>query len=220
MTAELIATEGWRAGFPSATAGILVLHDVENPELCPALEDRKRQLEAELRGGAADPDEVLRAYETYYRGHGQTYHVKAQRISVADKGKPIASRAALVEAMFMAELQNFILTAGHDLDALELPIRVDITSGDDRYVSLSGKPLDLKPGDMTMRDGAGIISSVLRGPDQRTPITSRTRNALFAAYAPPGVDPTLVERHLADIRDNVLLISPAARTARLAVVTA
>lgn len=220
MTAELIATEGWRATFPSATAGILALHDVENPELCPALEDRKRQLEAELR---ADPDsqpDVLRAYDTYYRGHGQTYHVKAQRISVATKGKPIPSRAALVKAMFMAELKNLVLTAGHDLDALEPPIRVDVTSGDDRYVLLNGKTVDLKPGDMTMRDGAGIISSVLRGPDQRTPITPRTRNVLFAAYAPPGIDPTLVERHLTDIRDNVLLISPAARTGTLTLLTA
>jgi hypothetical protein len=34
---------------------------------------------------------------------------------VALKGKAIPRQAALVEAMFMAELENLILTAGHDL---------------------------------------------------------------------------------------------------------
>lgn len=220
MTAELIATDAWLARFPSATAGILVLHDVENPSLCPPLEERKRQLEAELRSSADEPTEVLQAYDAYYRGHGQTYHVKAQRISVATKGKPIPSRAALVEAMFMAELTNLILTAGHDLDALQPPILVDATEDGDQYTQLNGKTAELKPGDMKMSDGAGIISSVLRGPDRRTPITPDTRNALFACYAPAGVEPALVERHLADIRDNVLLISPAARVGRLTVRTA
>jgi hypothetical protein len=47
--------------------------------------------------------------------------VKAQWESVAVKGKPIPSRAALVEAMFMAA--RLVLTAGHDLDALAGPLR-------------------------------------------------------------------------------------------------
>jgi hypothetical protein len=47
-----------------------------------------------------------RAYVDYYRRHGKTYHVKAQRESIALKGKPIPARAALVEAMFMAELKS------------------------------------------------------------------------------------------------------------------
>jgi hypothetical protein len=30
--------------------------------------------------------------------------------------------------MFMAELKNLILTAGHDLDAVTPPVRVDVTT--------------------------------------------------------------------------------------------
>jgi hypothetical protein len=41
--------------------------------------------------------------------------------------------------MFMAELQNLILTAGHDLDAVAPPVRVDVTGDEDRYV-LSAAP--------------------------------------------------------------------------------
>jgi hypothetical protein len=42
--------------------------------------------------------------------------------SVARKGKSIPSRAALVEAMFIAELENLILTAGNDLDVVVPPV--------------------------------------------------------------------------------------------------
>lgn len=93
---------------------------------------RARQLEERIRyaAGASSPaaDRVLRAYVHYYRAHGKTYHVKAQLESVARKGRPIPSRAALVEAIFIAELENLIPTAGHDLDALIPPLHADVTA--------------------------------------------------------------------------------------------
>jgi hypothetical protein len=42
--------------------------------------------------------------------------------------------AALVEAMFIAEVKNMLLTAGHDLDAVQLPITLDVSKGDGRYI--------------------------------------------------------------------------------------
>ena len=62
----------------------------------------------------------------------------------------------------MAELQNMVLTAGHDLDAVAPPVRVDATVGGERYVQLNGSEAGLEPGDMMMADATGIISSVLR----------------------------------------------------------
>jgi DNA/RNA-binding domain of Phe-tRNA-synthetase-like protein len=209
----LVASDDWRAAFPGAVVGALAMRGVANPEQSPALEDAKRQLEAEVRAApepAAEP--VLRAYVDYYRARGKTYHVKAQRESVALKGKPIPSRAALVEAMFMAELRNLILTAGHDLDAVEPPLRADVTAGGERYVLLSGAEAVLDGNDMLMADGAGIVSSVLRGPDRRSRITRETRNVLFAVYAPAGIGEDAVRRHLADIRSNVQLVAPDAQT--------
>jgi DNA/RNA-binding domain of Phe-tRNA-synthetase-like protein len=212
----LVASDAWRAAFPGAVVGALAMRNVANPEQSPALEDAKRQLEAEVRA-APEPDAtpVLRAYVDYYRARGKTYHVKAQRESVALKGKPIPSRAALVEAMFMAELRNLILTAGHDLDAVEPPLHADVTAGGERYVLLNGAEAVLDPGDMLMADGAGIVSSVLRGPDQRSRITGETRNVLFAVYAPAGIGEDAVRRHLEDIRSNVQLVAPDARAEAL-----
>jgi DNA/RNA-binding domain of Phe-tRNA-synthetase-like protein len=216
------ATEEWRRAFPGAVVGALVMRGVQNPGQSSALEERKRRLEQELRDAASVPeggrsavDRVLRAYVDYYRARGKSYHVKAQRESVALKGKAIPSRAALVEAMFMAELRNLILTAGHDLDALAPPLRAQVSARGDRYVALNGAETVLAPGDMLMADAEGIVSSVLRGPDQRSRITRATRNVLFAVYAPAGIGEEAVRRHLGDIRANVALVAPDAQTEAL-----
>jgi DNA/RNA-binding domain of Phe-tRNA-synthetase-like protein len=215
----VIATETWTATFPCAVVGVLAMSGVSNPEQSAALEARKRELEVDIRARASQlrrdglaSEPVLRPYIDYYRGRGKTYHVKAQWESVAAKGKPIPRRAALVEAMFMAELSNLILTAGHDLAALALPVRVDVSQDGDWYVLMNGSERTLEAGDMMMVDGEGIISSVVHGPDQRTRITPETREVLFAVYAPAGVGVSGVRDHLDDIRANVLLVAPEAKT--------
>jgi DNA/RNA-binding domain of Phe-tRNA-synthetase-like protein len=70
---------------------------------------------------------------------------------------------------------------------------------------------------MLMADAAGIVSSVLRGPDNRTRITPDTTRVVFAVYAPAGVGEEIVRRHLDDLRANVELIAPGARTQALVV---
>jgi DNA/RNA-binding domain of Phe-tRNA-synthetase-like protein len=223
----LVAMDTWKSTFPAAVAGALVMSGVRNPEESAELESRKRQLEADLRtqGVRLGRDGIgselhVRSYVDYYRARGKTYHVKAQWESVALKGKPIPRRAALVEAMFMAELKNLILTAGHDLATLALPVRVDVTHEDDRYVLMNGSERVVEAGDMMMEDGKGIISSVLHGPDRRTRITPKTREVLFAVYAPAGIDESVVRGHLEDIRASVLLVAPEAETALLATLQA
>jgi len=78
-----------------------------------------------------------------------------------------------------------------------------------------GRPVNLeralKAGDMYMRDGAGIMSSVLYGPDQRTKMTGATARVLFAVYAPPGVGGAGVRAHLDEIASNVRLVAPGAQ---------
>ena len=64
---------------------------------------------------------------------------------------------------------------------------------------------------MMMADRAGVISSILYGPDRRTQITASTRNVVYTVYAPPGVDAQSVQRHLQTIQQNVLLIAPEGR---------
>jgi len=102
------------------------------------------------------------------------------------------------------------LTAGHDLDAVQSPLRLDVSTGSERYVMLNGQEQVLKPGDMFVADSQGVISSVIYGPDQRTRITTTTRRALFVVYAPAGIGAEAVRRHLEDIQALIALFAPQA----------
>jgi len=129
----------------------------------------------------------------------------------------LPSVAALVESMFMAEIKNLLLTAGHDLDSLQLPVTLNVASGEEQYTLLRGTEQVTKSGDMFMADGMGVVSSILYGPDQRTQINEKTRNVLFAVYAPEGIEVEATRQHLEDIHENVLLVSPEARVELLEV---
>lgn len=146
------ADPSWSARWPGAQAGFLALQNVSNPSLCPPLESCKQALENELRlhfgaeNAAALPGwGPLPAYASYYRAFDKTYHVLGQLKSVAVKGKAIPSVAALVEAMFIAELHNGLLTAGHDLARISGTVRIAAAQGGETYLGLRGETLTLNP---------------------------------------------------------------------------
>jgi DNA/RNA-binding domain of Phe-tRNA-synthetase-like protein len=220
-------SDAWRKTFPGAVVGLLLVQNVTNPPEHGGLEAAKTDLEQDLRNrysgySKADFNNLasVKPYAEYYDGHKKTYHVQLQLESVTVKGKSLPRVAALVEAMFMAELKNQMLTAGHDFDAIQGEILLNVSNGDEVYTMLNGKEQILKPRDMYMRDSTGIISSVVYGPDQRTCITPRTKNALFVVYAPAGIGVTAVENHLHDLQRNVAIISPASKAEPLTIITA
>jgi DNA/RNA-binding domain of Phe-tRNA-synthetase-like protein len=215
---EFIVRNTFQEIYPGASAGVLVVRGAANPELPSDLRQRTQAVEDQLRQQysgwtraelAALP--VIQAYSAYYRRFKKTYHVQLQLESIVLKGRSLPRTDALLEAMFSAEIKNLLLTAGHDLSAVQGPVKLDAARGEEDYVTLSGENKTLKPGDMFMSDQQGIISSVLYGPDARTRLTPTTRDALFTVYAPPGIQTEVVRSHLEDIRDGVLLASPQAQ---------
>src|SRR3972149_5843430 len=121
----LHVSDSWQAAYPGASIGLLAMRGVNNPERHPLLQQRKAELEAELRSryGGLDRAQLkalpaLQAYGAYYRRFGKTYHLQLQLESGAWKGRPLPGAAALVEAMFMAELRSLLLTAGPGPGAL------------------------------------------------------------------------------------------------------
>ena len=219
-----IASDAWKATYPGARAGILAMKNVANPAHHLELDQRKEMIEQSLRDRFAGADRaairalpIIQAYNAYYKRFKKTYHVQLQLESVALKGKSLPRVAALVEAMFMAEIKNMILTAGHDLDKLVLPITVDVARGTEQYTMLNGKEQTLKKDDMMMTDREGVITSVIYGLDQRTCISGSTRSVVFAVYAPAGIEDGPVRDHLRDIETNVRLVAPNAETLALEV---
>ena len=208
---------GWREAHPGASVGFIAMREVTNPATHEALNDLAAGLETDVRSrlGTVDRETIraitpLPAYAAYYKRWGQRYHVAMQLESVAQKGKSLPRVAALVEAMFIAELNTLLLTAGHDLDAVELPVRLGVGAGE-AFVGPNGNETTVKDGDMFIADAGGrVLSAIITGPSDFARIGPETTAALFYTYAPPGVDQALVSTHLDEIERNIRVISPGA----------
>ncbi|MCA9864055.1 MAG: hypothetical protein KC432_13575 [Thermomicrobiales bacterium] len=227
MSDLLTVSPAWRAAHPGATYGLIALRGVENPPNHAGINEAAASLERTLRErfSAEDRDALratppLPAYAAYYKRWGQRYHVGMQLESVALKGKPIPRVAALVEAMFVSELANLLLTAGHDLDQLSLPVVLD-TGASQEFAAPNGAPQVVKDGDMFTADAKGrVLSAVITGPSGLARISPDTTSAVFYAYGPPGISAEAMSAHLDAIERNVRLISPGAITLAREIISA
>jgi hypothetical protein len=105
-------TSTWKTTYPEALAGVLVVRAVSNHPHHPALESKKSALEQDLRAQFSGQDRaaiashpVLQAYAEYYRQFKKTYHIQLQWSPIVWQ---IIGVAALVESMFMAEMQIIV----------------------------------------------------------------------------------------------------------------
>jgi len=218
----VIATDDWKAAHPGAIIGLLELSGVDNTSPIPALDQRKREIETQLRqdyAGFSRKDflalPVMAAYDRYYKSFEKTYHVLLQVESIVLKGKGLPVVSPLVDANFMAEVSRFVLTAGHDADRLAEPVIMDVAHADDNMTAMGGAVKTMRAGDMLMRDRLGVCCSILYGQDDRSPITSDTRHVLYVSYAPAGVPANVVDAHLRLIEEHVRLCSPQAHRDQL-----
>jgi DNA/RNA-binding domain of Phe-tRNA-synthetase-like protein len=190
----ITATDAWKEAHPGGKIGLLEISGVDNTQPAPTLEQEKRAIETRLREKYADFSRedflelpVMRAYHRYYRAFGYTYHVLLQLESVVLKGKSLPSISPLVDANFAAELETLILTAGHDVAQLEAPILIDVAREGDEITQMNGNRKEVPVGDMLMRDARGVACTILRGQDNRSPISKATTHVLYVSYVPDGV---------------------------------
>ncbi len=211
----ILVDPSWLEGFPGARLGLLEARGLAPGADSTALDEARIKLEGELKARYGSLDRkalrelpVLQAFDAHFRCHGKTYHVLQQLESVAGKGRSIPSRICAVTALFMAELRHGLVAAGHDLERLEAPLTLSRSAGGETYTNLSGKPCILPAGDMVLKDANRILSSVLLGPEQASPIEPRTRAALFTIYAPTGVPLEALEAQLQDLGRFLRCFSP------------
>ena len=194
------------------------MENIKNDTSNDQLKTVRQELEASLRSKYAQASREdlkalnpMNAYIAYYKKFGYTYHVLPQLESVI-KGKSIPSSLPAVGAMFMAELKNMLLTAGHDLDKIQLPVGLNVSTGIEEYIAMNGKSAVTVSRDFILSDQKAVISSILRGPDLRTAITKHTTRVIYTVYSPPGVEDQLVHKHLNDIEAYVRMASQDSET--------
>jgi DNA/RNA-binding domain of Phe-tRNA-synthetase-like protein len=214
----IIISPKWETTYPKASLGILAMRKTRSEQKSTSLDAKRTAQEEKIRHQYRTMDRrqiltstEMAAYNAYYKRFKKTYHLLLQLESVAKKNKSIPQTIPLVQAVFMAEMNSFLLTAGHDLDKVRTPIELDIADGTESYSSLQGEVVTCKSGDMYMADSKGVICSIIRGQDRRTMITRETDHVLYVVYVPPGIPTISIEDHLVDLAENVTLVSPQAQ---------
>jgi len=215
---EIEVSALWKQGLPGAHIGILLMGNVDNTKRPTPLDEAKKEIVSMLRSryaGLSRADllkmEVLSAYKAYYKKFKKTYHVQLQLESILHKGKSLPDVSPLVDANFAAEMETFLLTAGHDAERLCTPVTIDISSGTESFVQMNGSKKTLKAGDMMMTDAKGVVCTVLYGQDRRTPISQKTRRVLYVTYGPPGIKTETIHAHLDTLKKNIALFAPGAK---------
>jgi DNA/RNA-binding domain of Phe-tRNA-synthetase-like protein len=214
---SISATDEWQTSHPGAIIGLLELSGTVNTGPSPSLDERKRETAARLRtryGGFTRQEvlalPVMADYERYYKRFNKTYHVQLQVESIVLKGKDLPNLSPLVDSNFVAEVETFVLTAGHDVAKLRGTIAIDVSREGDQMAQMNGALKAMRAGDMIMKDADGICCSIIYGQDNRSPISSETSHVLYVAYAPAGVPAERVDAQLWSIAGNIRLFSPAA----------
>jgi len=211
----ITATDAWKEAHPGAQIGLLEISGVDNSQPALALDQEKRAIEGRLREKYAEFSRddflslpVMQAYHRYYRKFGYTYHVLLQLESVALKGKSLPNVSPLVDANFAAELDTLILTAGHDIAFLKAPVLIDVAREGDEITQMDGNQKAVPAGDMLMKDARGVTCTILRGQDNRSPISKNTTHVLYVSYVPEGVTEEQVRAQLDAMEKYVRLFAP------------
>ena len=211
----ITATNTWEETHPGGKIGLLEISSVDNKVPAPKLDQEKHVIEERLREKYASFSRndflelpVMGAYHHYYRKFGYTYHVLLQLESVVFKGKSLPNVSPLVDANFAAELETLILTAGHDVAILRDPVTIDVACEGDQITQMNGKQKDVPVGDMLMRDAGGVACTILRGQDNRSPISKTTTHVLYVSYAPAGISEAQVQAQLDMMEKHVRLFAP------------
>ncbi|MFC1803995.1 phenylalanine--tRNA ligase beta subunit-related protein [Thermoproteota archaeon] len=186
--------------YPTATFGSLIINNQQNMKKHPDIEQAKRLIEKKIRETYPTPkeDPIIQRYAGYFDKWGKKYPIEFQ-INSIKKGRTFPQVSTHVDCMFMAELENRILTSGHDIDTIQGRPIYDLADEGEEYVKLNGKKQVLLKNDVILKDDEGVLASVLFGPATRTSIKRETVNPLYFAWCPVGIDHGTVDEHLSTI---------------------
>ncbi|MBS3052480.1 MAG: hypothetical protein J4428_03870 [Candidatus Aenigmarchaeota archaeon] len=204
---QLSINQNLKSSYPDLKVSVFEAKTKSKLELNQDLITKKRELEKMIRESYKDTERLDRIikYNAFYKKFDSKVPMEFQIKSVIEN-KEIPLVNSVVTCMFMAELKNIILTAGHDTGRLGEKIRVSCSDGTDEYVKINGKQQKLKKGDIFASDNNGIISSVFYGPDLRTKITDGTKNFMFMCYCPFSISDNEIRGHMQDIVDYLKIL--------------
>ncbi len=204
---ELKINADAKSAYPDLKVSAVEVGFTDEPKFNQELIDLKKELENNVRKDYKNPEnlEIVKKYNLFFKKFDSKVPMEFQIKSILNN-REIPVMHPVLTCMFMAELKNAILTAGHDLSKLGDEIEVLRSDGTEEYTKINEKTQKLKNNDIFATDGISIISSVLYGPDSRTKITEKTKHYLFMCYS-FGLGNEEIETHMNDILSYLKILA-------------
>jgi hypothetical protein len=153
--------------------------------------DRAVRVRSDLSQPARSVLDNLDAFDKFFALNGQRSPLSAQLTTTSRRGFP-ATVPPPVLALLVLEAATGVLMGVQDLDAIQGWAELDVLASAGSFVHMNGATVNCPVGDIVVRDAAGIVASLFRGPDHRTAVTPATTSLVFYVF---DVHPTIGAEH-------------------------
>lgn len=182
----MIATcsDAYRRAWGHVPQGLAIVRDVPRKAGNAAVAAAKGPALEQTR---AEQDRILQRigrFETFFAEFGYECPLRGQFERTLERGFPEINR--FVDTLLVAEMSTGLLMGMQDAGAAVGPLVYDALEVAEGYEGMRA-PVTCKPGEIVVRDDAGIIASLFQGADQRTSITRATTDAVMFALGVPGM---------------------------------
>ena len=139
---------------------------------------RKRETLAEIT-------DRISVYDTFFQSFGFECPLPKHLKRTVNSGFPQYN--LMVDAHFMAEMCAGILVAVTDYDRFDGRLMLDVAKAGEISKGMGQRDFVTKEGEIVLRDEKDIVCVLCQGADEKTRVKEETKNALFYAYAVPGI---------------------------------
>jgi len=172
--------------YPWMKFGYCFVKNLSWGESSDFLRDKQKETEDYIRKNSQSLVEKAKFISRFYKVQGEKNrsHIESLIKSVS-KGKSIKHVNPVVDSVVLAELRNALAMGVHDLDRIQGDIVLDVADEGEEFVGIGNRTIITRPGEVVLRNQAGIWASYTQGPDAATVVDASTRNAMILGFFTP-----------------------------------
>lgn len=200
--------------FPQVLLGVVIVNDIDNSGVEPALIDMLRASQTEalkkIEGLNLSEQLYIAPWREAYRQFGakpkdylSSIENLLKRIS---SGGEIRHINKLVDIYNVISLKHFVPVGGEDLMKIEGDILLTLAGENENPIKLLGEPeaRPPHPGEVIYKDNQGAICRRWNWKEaDRTKLTEETKNAVIVIEALPPIEKSTIEKALEDLSSLV-----------------
>jgi DNA/RNA-binding domain of Phe-tRNA-synthetase-like protein len=188
MRVDFSLTPAYQDLYKGVAFGLTLISGCNNPRVPPGFDQYKRRLLRKMRRREtlAQISERIHMYERFFARFGYECPLPKHLRRTIHSGFPRYD--LMVDTHFMAEMCAGTLVAVTNYDKFDGPLKLDVAHEGEICRGMGGRDLMTKTGEIVLRDEKDIVCVLCQGADEKTRVTSATRNVLFYAYAVPGIE--------------------------------